>query len=324
MSSFVEFEKIIAKEINNLNLVVPPEKLYQPIEYVLSMGGKRLRPVLTLMACNMFEPNFEKALPAAIALEMFHNFTLLHDDIMDNASLRRNMPTVHKKWDNNTAILSGDAMMIKAYGYIIESNLPNKNQILSFFNKTALKVCEGQQYDMDFETRDDVSEKEYLLMIRLKTAELLAACLKIGALCSNTSEKNVNLLYESGIDMGLAFQLQDDYLDVFGDTEVFGKKVGGDILCNKKTFLLIKAFELANEKEKSNLFEELKKINFVPEEKIAAVTKTFLNLGIKELTKNKIKELTDSANKKILQLEVEKEKKSELLHLINKLSDRLK
>lgn len=324
MLSFVELEKIVAKEISELNLIKDPERLYQPIEYVLSIGGKRLRPVLTLLACNMFSDNYEKAIPAAIGLEVFHNFTLLHDDIMDNASLRRNKQTVHKKWDNNTAILSGDAMMIKAYECFIDSNLPNKNNILSFFNQTALKVCEGQQYDMDFEKRDKVSEDEYLLMIRLKTAELLAACLKIGAVCANASEYNVNLMYHAGIELGLAFQLQDDYLDVFGDTKVFGKKVGGDILCNKKTYLLIKAFEIAGEEEAAELFEQIKKTDFIPSEKIQSVTKIFKSLGIQKITKTKIHQLASQANEKLKQLDIEKEKVSELFNLVNLLSDRLK
>ena len=248
-----------------------PAALYEPIDYVMDAGGKRVRPLLALIACNLFCDEIEKALMPAISLEIFHNFTLLHDDLMDNASLRRNRPTVHQRWNNNAAILSGDAMMILAYQYLSKASPENLTALLDTFSQTALEVCEGQQYDMDYEQRADVTIEEYLNMIRLKTAVLLAASLKIGAICGGADASNCEALYRFGIALGLSFQIQDDWLDLYSDPDVFGKAIGGDILSGKKTFLLITAFEKADEKTREDLcallndkkLSSIKKINGV-------------------------------------------------------------
>jgi geranylgeranyl diphosphate synthase type II len=225
---------------------------------MMSLGGKRLRPVLTLMACDMFGQDVEKALNAALAVEVFHNFSLIHDDIMDDAPLRRGNETVHEKWNTNTAILSGDAMLILAYQYFEKYNTDVFRDLAKLFSKTALEVCEGQQYDVDFETRDDVTIDQYLKMIEYKTAVLVGASMKMGAIVAETSAENANLIYDFGLNLGLAFQLQDDYLDAFGDPKKFGKQVGGDIIANKKTFLLIHALDVANDAQKNELNSLLK------------------------------------------------------------------
>ncbi|MDP1623553.1 MAG: polyprenyl synthetase family protein [Bacteroidales bacterium] len=222
-----------------------PQRLYQPITYTLDLGGKRLRPVLVLMSCEIFGGDIEKAVYPAMGVEIFHNFTLLHDDIMDNAPLRRGNKTVHQKWDTNTAILSGDTMFVIAYEHVAKTDPALLPQVLDLFNDTARKVCEGQQYDMDFETQASVTISDYMTMIRLKTAVLIACSLKLGAIIASASERDAEKIYNLGIELGLAFQLQDDFLDAFGDTSKFGKAIGGDIVTNKKTFLFIKAFELA-------------------------------------------------------------------------------
>lgn len=271
-----------------------PEGLYEPIAYVLEEGGKRLRPLIVLMSYNLFKNDIDIALKPAIGLEMFHNFTLLHDDIMDKADIRRNKLTVHKKWNENTAILSGDAMMIKSFQFFYDLPLKIQSEVLKTFTQTAIEVCEGQQYDMNFEARLDVSIDEYMEMIRLKTAVLLAAAMKIGAQIAEASNKDASLLYQTGIKMGLAFQLQDDYLDVYGDTKVFGKKIGGDISSNKKTFLLISAMNLANESQKKKL-EYLLNYRIDIQEKIFQVTSLYNELGIKEHTQQKINHLTNES-----------------------------
>ena len=243
------YGSLLEEQIKNLNIVSnTPAGLYEPVGYVMFAGGKRIRPALVLMACNLFDDNIEKALMPAMALEIFHNFTLLHDDLMDNAEIRRNRPTVHKRWNDNTAILSGDAMMILAYKYMCKAPLDILPVLLDTFNCAALKVCEGQQYDMDFEKRTDVTIDEYMNMIRLKTAVLLGACLKIGAVCGGANSANCESLYKFGISLGLTFQIQDDWLDLYADPDVFGKATGGDILSGKKTFLLLAALEKADEK----------------------------------------------------------------------------
>ena len=239
--------------LNQKNWIREPKNLYEPIDYIIQLSGKRIRPILTLMAADILSGNFTKALPAALAVEVFHNFTLVHDDIMDDAPLRRGKKTVHEKWDLNRGILSGDAMLILAYQYF-ENYPPTVFQKLAIlFSKTAIEVCDGQQLDIDFETRKEVTISEYLNMIRLKTSVLVAAALKMGAIVAESSEKNADLLYEYGLNLGLAFQLQDDYLDTFGDPETFGKQVGGDIIENKKTFLYIKAMELSSPEDKKKL-----------------------------------------------------------------------
>lgn len=267
--------------IENLPYMREPKRLYEPVEYVLGLGGKRLRPMLMLLAYNLYKEDVERIFPQAAGIETYHNFTLLHDDLMDNADMRRNKPTVHKKWDGNTAILSGDAMLILSFRFMMQG-CPKEyiGDVMEVFSRTALEVCEGQQWDMDFETRTDVSVDEYIEMIRLKTSVLLAAALKIGAILGGASEKDARLLYDFGIRMGLAFQLQDDYLDVYGDPVVFGKKTGGDILCNKKTFMLITAFSRAGSEDRKKLKEWLKATDYDPDRKIKSVVAIYDKMGI--------------------------------------------
>lgn len=253
MKSFIEIGDLVEQEIGNLSYPNTPESLYDPIEYIMGLQAKRLRPILALMAYQLFEENIVNALPSAIAIELFHNFTLLHDDIMDDAPLRRGNPTVHKKWNSNVAILSGDVMMIKAYQLLTKVEPTSLTAVLNSFNKAAIKVCEGQQFDMDFENRDDVSLDEYMRMIEYKTAVLLAASLQIGAINARATKDEQDNLYGFGINIGIAFQLKDDFLDVFGTSESFGKQIGGDIAANKKTFLYLKALQLADHKTKKKL-----------------------------------------------------------------------
>ena len=296
-----------------------PTNLYQPIEYSMSVGGKRIRPVLCLMACNIFSDNISDAIKPAIGIEIFHNFTLLHDDIMDKAEVRRNKPTVHQKWDENTAILSGDAMMIEAYQYFLALEPNVLSQSLNVFNPTALEVCEGQQYDMDFENRLDVREVEYIEMIRLKTAVLLAGALKIGAIIGGAEQKDAEKIYDFGINMGLAFQLQDDFLDTFGSAATFGKRIGGDIVENKKTFLLINALE----KSPKELSQLLNNSALSEEEKIKQVTLIYKELAIDKLCQDKIEDYYQKALKLLSEISVEEEKKVLLLSFLNKLKKRI-
>ncbi|MFC2103844.1 polyprenyl synthetase family protein [Bacteroidota bacterium] len=323
MFTIKELQDLINGTISSEKIGREPYSLYDPINYTLESGGKRIRPVLVLMACNLFSSEVEHAIKPALGLEIFHNFTLLHDDIMDHADIRRGNPTVHKKWNENAAILSGDAMFIKAYEYFLECQSPNFREILKIFNSTALEVCEGQQYDMEFEERDNVTEQEYLRMIELKTSVLLAAALKIGALLGGANKKDANLLYEFGRNIGLAFQLQDDYLDVYGNTEVFGKQIGGDIVANKKTFMLIKAQELAKGEDKKNLKDLLLLENLERETKVSAVTNIYNKLNIREIVKQKIMELNQKSFNILEQVSVEENKKSELKKLADKLINRI-
>jgi len=310
----------IEKAIKDINYPDKPEGLYEPIAYVLEEGGKRLRPLLVLMSYNLFKEDVDNALIPAVGLEIFHNFTLLHDDIMDKADMRRNKATVHKKWNENTAILSGGAMMIKSFQFFYDLPLNIQSEVLKTFTQTALEVCEGQQYDMNFETREDVPVSEYMEMIRLKTAVLLAAAMKIGAQIAEAKKEDTELLYEVGIKMGLAFQLQDDYLDVYGDTKVFGKKIGGDIASNKKTFLLISALNLANENQKKNLLYLLYKSND-REEKVKQVTDLYNIIGVQDITKRKLQELTEESLN-LLKKVSEQENISSIKNLIIKLLNR--
>ncbi len=257
-----------------------PASLYEPIDYVLSSGGKRIRPALLLMSCNLFSDSIERAMMPAVAFEVFHNFTLVHDDVMDHADVRRNRPTVHCRWSESTAILSGDAMCILAYQYMSQSDPVLCPKLLDIFTRTALGVCEGQQDDMDFEQRSDVSIDEYIGMIRKKTAVLLAACLKAGALCGGSSDKDAEKLYQYGISLGLAFQIQDDWLDVYSDPKVFGKATGGDILSAKKTFLLLTALERADQEMKNRLLALLQNKNMPDEEKIRQVKGLYEQLSV--------------------------------------------
>ena len=249
------YQKEFLSYLASKQWVQEPKNLYEPIDYILKLGGKRIRPVLTLMAADIFSGSFKKALPAALAVEVFHNFTLVHDDIMDDAPLRRGEETVHEKWDINTGILSGDAMLILAYQYFENYEPKIFHKLAQLFSKTALEVCDGQQLDIDFETRNDVTIPEYIKMISLKTSVLVAAALKMGAIVSEANETEANHLYNYGLNLGIAFQLQDDYLDTFGNPETFGKQVGGDIIENKKTYLYLKALELANKEDRETLLE---------------------------------------------------------------------
>lgn len=319
MLSFNEILQKIEQEIAQLQFTYPPKSLYEPIEYILSLGGKRIRPALVLMACNLYKEEVDAAIKPALGLEVFHNFTLLHDDLMDEADKRRNKPTVHKVWNANTAILSGDAMLIAAYQLIEETAPESLKEILHLFTATALEICGGQQYDMEFESRTDVSEAEYIEMIRLKTAVLLACALKMGAIVGNAPEEDTEALYQFGIHIGLAFQLQDDLLDVYGDTATFGKNIGGDILCNKKTFLLINALRLASEQQRAILNDWIHKKEFDPAEKIAAVTAIYNQLHLKELSKEKIHTYYISAMKYLNSLQVAPEK----LTILKEVSARL-
>ncbi|MBQ8769718.1 MAG: polyprenyl synthetase family protein [Bacteroides sp.] len=260
----------------------PPKGLYEPIAYELDLGGKRVRPVLMLMAYNLYREDVDTILPQAAGLETYHNHTLLHDDVMDHADMRRGKPTVHNVWDENTAILSGDAMLILAYRLMAQCPADKLPQVLGIFTETTMEICEGQQWDMEFEKRMDVKVDEYVEMIRLKTSVLLAAALKIGACLAGAPEEDARKLYDFGMKMGLAFQLQDDWLDVYGDPKVFGKNIGGDILCNKKTYMLITALQQADDAQRAELEGWLSATNCEPAEKIAAVTRLYNKVGVGE------------------------------------------
>lgn len=291
----LHYQKEFLSYLESKKWVREPKNLYEPIDYILQLGGKRIRPVLTLMAADIFSGDFKKALPAALAVEVFHNFTLVHDDIMDAAPLRRGKATVHQKWDTNTGILSGDAMLILAYQYFENYEPVIFQKLAKLFSKTALEVCDGQQLDVDFETRNNVTINEYINMIRLKTSVLVAAALKMGAIVSETNNENADLIYDFGLNLGLAFQLQDDFLDTFGDPETFGKQVGGDIIENKKTFLYLKALEVANEEDKGKLkylYRKKIKENSV---KIADVRRIFELNDIPALVKKEIENYTQKA-----------------------------
>ena len=260
----------------------PPKGLYEPIAYELDLGGKRVRPVLMLMGYNLYREDVDTILPQAAGLETYHNHTLLHDDVMDHADMRRGKPTVHNVWDENTAILSGDAMLILAYRLMAQCPADKLPQVLGIFTETTMEICEGQQWDMEFEKRMDVKVNEYVEMIRLKTSVLLAAALKIGACLAGAPEEDARKLYDFGMKMGLAFQLQDDWLDVYGDPKVFGKNIGGDILCNKKTYMLITALQQADDAQRAELEGWLSATNCEPAEKIAAVTRLYNKVGVGE------------------------------------------
>ena len=299
-----------------------PDNLYAPIRYELSLGGKRIRPVLMLMACEMFGTDYHRAISPALGLEMFHNFTLLHDDVMDKADMRRGKPTVHKVWNENTAVLSGDAMQILAYVQMSEAPDFCRKEVLDIFSKTALQICEGQQYDMEFENRDDVSEEEYIEMIRLKTAVLLGGALKIGAVIAEAHPSDADRLYRFGVCIGLAFQLKDDYLDVYGDPAVFGKKIGGDILNNKKTYMLINALRLAEGEDKDRLQSWIEAKEYDADEKIRCVTEIYTRLGIKELCENKMREYYEKGIDLLKEINVEPESIEPLLKLSALLMER--
>ena len=320
MYAITELTQKINTAVENIQYNTEPKNLYDPIRYILSIGGKRIRPLLMLMGYNLYKDNVDTILNNALALETYHNFTLLHDDLMDKSDLRRGNPTVHKKWNENTAILSGDTMLIIAY-QLFNKGVQNEEAWTAFIDAT-LGVCEGQQYDIDFETRNDVTEAEYMEMIRMKTSLLLGYALKIGALLGGADKEDVESLYAFGEKMGLAFQLQDDLLDVYGDPTQFQKKLGGDIVENKKTFLLINAYLRADDVQKAELDRWVNAQDFDPAEKIAAVTHLYNVLGIDQLAQQKIEEIFAESLKSLDCVKVSEEKKAELRLFANKLMGR--
>jgi len=322
MYTLLEAQNLIEKHLENLSIPDTPPELYEPVRYILSLGGKRIRPALVILACDLFEGSAESALKPAAAIEVFHNFTLLHDDIMDRSELRRGQPTVHIKYSENVAILSGDVMSILASRLMNQAPGVVLNLVHEIFTKTAMQVCEGQQLDMNFEELPTVSEEQYLNMIELKTAVLIAASLKIGAILGGSSQKDAEDLYEFGRNLGLAFQLQDDLLDTYGDLALIGKKPGTDILDNKKTFLMIRALEKASPSQKEELCDWLVKKEFDGEEKISAVTRIFDKLKIKELTEQRIHDFYEEALASLERLNRPAERKGELFNFASFLKTR--
>ncbi|MPM37219.1 (2E,6E)-farnesyl diphosphate synthase [bioreactor metagenome] len=316
--------KKIEEAIQHISFDSKPGSLYAPISYALSVGGKRVRPLLVLLAANMFDKEVDKSLKPAIGIEIFHNFTLLHDDLMDKSDMRRGMPAVHKKWDANTAILSGDAMLIESYRHIASVHSGILPQIISLFSQTAMEVCQGQQLDMDFEKRSDVTESEYIEMITLKTAVLLACSSKMGALLANASLNDAELLYNYGINIGLAFQLKDDLLDVYGDSKTFGKNIGGDIVSNKKTYLLIKALKTSDKKQHSELLKWISAEKFDKTEKIESVKNIYNELNLKIIAENLIEKYYLAALDCLSSINVADERKKELISLSENLMYREK
>jgi geranylgeranyl diphosphate synthase type II len=310
MHSIQQYQEFVLEYLKSEQHDKEPRNLYEPVTYILGLGGKRIRPVLTLMSAEIFDADYKDALPAALAVEVFHNFSLIHDDIMDDAPLRRGNETVHEKWDVNTGILSGDAMLILAYQYFEQYEPLIFRELAKLFSKTALEVCEGQQWDVDFENREDVTLPEYLKMIQYKTAVLLGAAMKMGAIISQTSIQNANFIYDFGLHLGIAFQLQDDYLDAYGNPETFGKQVGGDIIENKKTYLYLKAIEYATVEQKEqllHLYSIKPQDNF---EKIESVKELFIATGASAATQNAIQEYTQKAFDTLNKLEIHPDKKS--------------
>lgn len=313
------FNNVLEKE----TFTGEPSTLYAPIDYTLKLGGKRLRPVLCLASCELFGGTLSDALNAAIGIELFHNFTLLHDDIMDEAPIRRGNPSVHKKWNTNVAILSGDTMFATAYEYIGKVGKEKLPEIHSIFTETAIEVCRGQQYDMNFEERTHVSEENYIKMIRLKTAVLLGASLKIGGVIGDASKEDLQRIYEFGENLGIAFQLKDDLLDAYANQEMFGKQTGNDIVTNKKTYLLIKAFKKADENQKESLnyyFDRTK--SFDEEEKVNSVMDIFDRLNIKEETQNTIKKYQKAAIQSLDAINISEGRKGTLLAITDYLDKR--
>ncbi|MCC8145452.1 MAG: polyprenyl synthetase family protein [Bacteroidales bacterium] len=319
--SFENALSLFKEGIENIPFPKKPEKLYQPIAYLLSMKGKKIRPALTLLAYNLFKEDVKESLDAALAWEIFHNFTLMHDDVMDNAEIRRGQPSVHKKWDENTAILSGDAMFLYSFRYISRYQGEKLSCLLDLFSTTTMEIFEGQEYDISFENRLDVKEEEYLDMIRLKTAVMIGACLKTGAILAEANPEDQQLLYDFGINLGIAFQIQDDILDVYGDPATFGKNIGGDILCNKKTFLLIAALNEAKGEEKQELLKWLDTFD-QPEKKIKAVTSLYNKLKIKEIARKKMEEFYQSSIDALDKVNIPDHKKDILKDLAEELMDR--
>ena len=324
MLTATEIQEKVNAYIASLPYERRPKSLYDPIEYVLAAGGKRIRPSFVLMAYNLFHDDVDRILPVATALETYHNYTLLHDDLMDKADMRRGRPTVHKKWDDNTAILSGDTMLVLAYEHLAKCDTKYLKPALDLFTETALEVSEGQQFDMEFETRNDVAEEEYIEMIRLKTSVLLACALKMGAVVAGASDADANALYAFGEKVGLAFQLQADLLDVYGDPKVFGKAIGGDITSNKKTFMLINAFNRADAGTRAELERWTTATELDPAEKIAAVTEIYNRLGIDKLAEQRIKEYFEQSRQHLDELSVSGDRKAVLREYTERMMNRKK
>lgn len=318
-------EELLAK-VNHFLESLPynrqPKTLYDPIRYVLSMGGKRIRPVLMLLAYQLYKDDPESILMQAAALETYHNYTLLHDDLMDNADLRRGHETVHKKWNSNQAILSGDSMLVLAYECMAQCAADKLSQVLAIFTETALEIGEGQQYDIDFERRTDVEEDEYIEMVRLKTSVLLACALKIGGALAGAPKQDLDNLYKFGERIGLAFQLQDDFLDVYGDPRVFGKAIGGDITSNKKTYMLINAFNHANDAQREELTRWITAKTFDRTEKVAAVTRLYNEIGVDKLALDKIASYFEQSKKYLDAVKVDDDKKTVLRQYAEKMMSR--
>ena len=312
MLSIEKYQKEFLEYLEQYSALKEPKNLYEPIQYILTLGGKRLRPVLTLITAEIFETDYKQALDAALSVEVFHNFSLVHDDIMDAAPLRRGQETVHEKWDINTGILSGDAMLILAYQLFENYNGDTFRALAKLFSKTALQVCEGQQYDIDFETRDDVTIPEYLKMIEYKTAVLVGAAMQMGAIVAEASEEDQSSIYEFGMNLGIAFQLQDDYLDAFGDPETFGKRVGGDIIENKKTYLYLKAVEFSSEENRKQLQQLYSVSPSDTADKVETIKQLFVSSGSAEATKREIKNHTNKAFSVLEKLDISEYKKDVL------------
>ncbi|MFV8342863.1 polyprenyl synthetase family protein [Flavobacterium sp. XS2P39] len=310
MHTIYQYQQFISEYLQSQYEVKEPKNLYDPIHYILDLGGKRIRPVLTLMSAEVFDADYKKALPAALAVEVFHNFSLVHDDIMDDAPLRRGKETVHEKWNINTGILSGDAMLILAYQYFEKYQPKIFRKLAKLFSKTALEVCEGQQWDVDFEVRNDVTIPEYLKMIEYKTAVLVAAAMKMGAIIAETSKENANLIYDFGLNLGLAFQLQDDYLDAFGDPETFGKQVGGDIIENKKTYLYLKAVAFSEKEQAQQLVQLFSSQPQDNLDKIKTVKEIFNSSGASKATQDAIQDFTFKAFQTLDKMNIGADKKA--------------
>ena len=322
MYSFNESREIINNTISKINFADDPAELFDPIKYTLSTGGKRLRPALVLMSCELFSGKIDEAIKPALGIEMFHNFTLLHDDIMDKSPIRRNKPTIHKKWNENIAILSGDVMSILSYKYITKCNKEILASVIDLFSQTAIMVCKGQQYDMNFEALQTVTVDEYLSMIELKTSVLIAASIKLGAMLGGANQADINHMYNFGKNLGMAFQIQDDLLDVYGDLKIFGKKPGGDIITNKKTYLLVKALEIASSGQKIQIYNQLKKKSFNTDEKINAILSIYNDLNIKDISEELINEYLGKSKNDLEKVSPDDFKKEQLKEVFEILLNR--
>lgn len=322
MYNIDELLAMVNQSLQENDVVKSPSGLYSPISYVLSLGGKRIRPVMVLMSYNLYHEDVDTAMLPALGLETYHNFTLLHDDLMDRADVRRGKPTVHRKWDDNTAILSGDNMLVMAMQRVSQCDARHLPSVISLFTKTAIEIDEGQQYDMDFESRNDVTEEEYIEMIRLKTSVLLACALKMGAILADAPASDAEALYQFGEKIGLAFQLQDDYLDVYGDFETFGKQIGGDIMCNKKTYMLINALRLARGEQADELHGWIANVDANRDEKVSAVTRIYDELGIPAMCQERINNYFQQALECLGKVALPEDRKAMLKDLAFKLLKR--